>query len=237
MTPEETFQKLLEARGLGDAQAIPVGVAKESVCSHFRLEEQSHKDRDKLYDDHMERCHAEEHLRAPVGFIESRFKDGVAIHMPRYCGKTRALLNYISRLPLTASIVYIGSRAESMRLARTVRRLEGLGSLDNITFLDADDYDESFRKLHRSAYIVVDEWWDLRQDLRDYLGSGFRIIAAVGTIRPGEEFRIPSQRTMEDREREIEMRVHERLREEMARYSNTMLAAPIMIPMPKPGKI
>ena len=232
MTPEQTFQKLLEARGLGDAQSIPIEVAKEIFCSHFNFEEQSHLDRDKLYDDHMLRCHAEEDMRAPVGFIESRFREGVAIHMPKHCGKTGALFNYISRAPANASIVYIGSRGESMRLARAVQRLEGSGLLSNITFLAADDDDGIFRKLRGNDYIVVDEWWELRPDLREYLASSFRIIAAVGTIKPGEEFSIPHQFTRGDTEREIERRVQERLRDEIRRYSDTMVAAPSIIPEP-----
>ena len=220
MSPEETFQKLVEANGLKGADSIPIEKAREMFCSHLKYEEQAHGDIEKLYNDHMQNCHAEEHMRAPVGMIESSLKEGFAIHFPRYSGKTRALLNFVERMPSSERFAFIGERAETLRLARTQRRLEGspLGTLENVHFFAADDAPSCFSPLRSFRYVVVDEWWSLKKEFREFLGSEFRVIAAVGTIRPGTEFRIVGQNDSRF-EQEVERKVKERLYEEIVRYT------------------
>lgn len=229
MTSEETFQKLIEAHGFKDAASIPVEDAKRIFCQFYEYEQQGRGDLEKLYNDHMQYC-CDNNYRASAGEIESRLKECVAINFPSRCGKTKALLNFVQRIGV--KVAFIGPRAESLRLDRLRRRLEGQpGQFHNVEFFAADDTPVSFGALRGHKFVVVDEWWALKHEFREYLAREFRVIAALGTIRYGAEFPILGQPHGDAIEKEIENRVRNRLHQEIESYTGTRM--PVMHPMPK----
>ena len=70
--------------------------------------------------------------------------------------------------------------------------------------------------------VVVDDWFDLKREARYVLAAEARVIAAVGTIRYGEEFPLsghPQRRG--EIEREIQCRVEDEVRRRIDEYTNT----------------
>jgi hypothetical protein len=129
-------------------------------------------------------------------------------------------------------VAFISLRSEKASIDRARRRLvDGTpDQFDNVYFFAADDPPSSFDILRSFDFVVVDEWWGLKREFRDYLARELRVIAALGTVRYGAEFPISGQQNDHDIEREIERRVRDRLYEEIQRYTNTRLLQPMIMP-------
>jgi hypothetical protein len=219
MTPEETFQKLLEARGLSGAQSISVEVAKEMFCAEVGHQQQAYSDIDQTLKDHMEVCESGRTLS--VRAIFDRLGEGVVVNAPRRSGKTTALLDFLAtRSPGERRIAYIcgdhknGECRQKEELTR--RRLRGIDDGNiyaNVMIVSGND-EVSIGSLHSwSTDIVIDEWWELKPKTARYLASNFRVIAAVGTLRPGEKLPLKESMLVLDRddiEKEIEYRAKKR---------------------------